>query len=508
MTDSTTTASSTTQVLDLDPATLVVTANIRRDLRIDPAFRASIKENGVRIPLVCVRTADGSVKVRDGHRRAEVARGYGMTVPVVIVADEGTTKADEVDRIVTQYVASEHRTNLTTAERVDAVEQLALAGVSAARTAKTLGLAREHVTAALAVAKSPAACEAAQAAPALDLLQLEVVAGFEGDDAAVLALSQASGYQFNHVAGRLREQRASAERDAAYADRLRAHGITVVAQGDLTPLSALVDLTAENHATCPGHAAYVTSEWGYVRADTGEQDEDQHDDDYDQSGDQDDDEDGDQDGGDGDDDGDRPRSVYQEYSTARYGCTDPEGHGHQARSKTTHSGYGEPKVKVADMAPEQAEAARAERRLTIASNKDWKAATDVRVAHLRSLAARKKAPKGAQVFVATALASDYTLLGRHEAQYLAADLFGTVVPGYRQNGGVAQIAAAADDARALVIALVTVLAAYESATTPQTWRNPTVATAAYLRFLAGTTGYALSEVEQRASGQEVGAATA
>ena len=98
--------------------------------RLDREFLASVRDLGVLVPIVAVRTADGSLRVRYGHRRclAAVEAGHAY-VPVVVVADEGTDDAAEVERLVGQYAENEHRTGLTTSERVDVFTQLSAFGV-------------------------------------------------------------------------------------------------------------------------------------------------------------------------------------------------------------------------------------------------------------------------------------------------------------------------------------------------------------------------------------------
>ena len=78
------------ELLHLDPATLLVDVNVRHDARLDPAFLASIKDHGVLIPIVAVRTADrrdpGPVRApahprrrhrRTRHRAGDRRRGRG-----------------------------------------------------------------------------------------------------------------------------------------------------------------------------------------------------------------------------------------------------------------------------------------------------------------------------------------------------------------------------------------------------------------------------------------------
>ncbi|MGQ0843433.1 MAG: hypothetical protein ACT4QF_04805 [Sporichthyaceae bacterium] len=128
----------------LDPATLLVDLNVRHDARLDPAFLASVKEHGVLVPIVAVRTAEGAVRVRFGHRRTlaavEVAR---PVVPVVLVADEATDDAAQVERIVGQWAENEHRTSLTVAERVGALAQTEAGASGANLTNAAAGLPTE-----------------------------------------------------------------------------------------------------------------------------------------------------------------------------------------------------------------------------------------------------------------------------------------------------------------------------------------------------------------------------
>ncbi len=65
MSDTTTAQQSAAQVEEADPRTLLVDANIR----LNPAFVASIKDLGVLVPIVAVRTAKGAVRVRLDNRR-------------------------------------------------------------------------------------------------------------------------------------------------------------------------------------------------------------------------------------------------------------------------------------------------------------------------------------------------------------------------------------------------------------------------------------------------------
>jgi ParB family chromosome partitioning protein len=73
----------------VDPTTLLVDANIRSDLDLNKPFIGSIKEYGVLVPIVAVKTDDG-LRVRMGHRRTVAAVEAGLTTVPVVVVDAST----------------------------------------------------------------------------------------------------------------------------------------------------------------------------------------------------------------------------------------------------------------------------------------------------------------------------------------------------------------------------------------------------------------------------------
>jgi len=91
----------TLTVEHVDPASLLIDINVRTDTSLDKDFLASIRDLGMLVPIVAVRTEHGSLRVRYGHRRtlAAVEAGHDL-VPVVITGDED---ADEAARIVSQW---------------------------------------------------------------------------------------------------------------------------------------------------------------------------------------------------------------------------------------------------------------------------------------------------------------------------------------------------------------------------------------------------------------------
>jgi ParB family chromosome partitioning protein len=77
------------ELVHLDPATLVIGANVRTDVHPDaPEFAASIKARGVLEVITAYRDTDGDVVVLRGQRRTVVSAEVGTptgTVPVPIV---------------------------------------------------------------------------------------------------------------------------------------------------------------------------------------------------------------------------------------------------------------------------------------------------------------------------------------------------------------------------------------------------------------------------------------
>lgn len=111
-----------------------------------------------------------------------------------------------------------------------------------------------------------------------------------------------------------------------------------------------------------------------------------------------------------------------------------------------------------------AEAARAQRRDVIESNKAWRAAEPVRREWLRGLLARKTPPKGSAALVAAALACDADTVTRIGGNHRAAELLGCEDTTYGRNSALAVLIDRASEPRARPLGLAVVLARYEDAT--------------------------------------------
>jgi len=318
---------------------------------------------------------------------------------------------------------------------------LADLGVSAAQIATRTKVRRGRVDHALAAARSELARTAA-ARYELTIPQAAVIAARTEDTETVTALLAAARTdQFDHVAQLARNNRALTEQAAEITDELRRAGVTVL---DTAPRDHRLDslrtpegdpLTPENHHDCPGHAAVVETAHGYVDPVTRRPVDDAEV---------------------WDDEGDRLGED----------CTDPDAHDH--RPRWGRSPFQQPRPRMADLPAHEAEAARANRRDVITSNKAWHAPRQVRRDWLAQLAARKTAPKGTATFLALTLAQHPDVTHGYTGHQLAADLLsGTdhysvthpagMSPG-RDGRTSALLLAEVSEGRALLVALLVVLA--------------------------------------------------
>jgi len=438
-------------VEQVDPSSLLVDLNTRTDVALVKDFLASIRDLGVLEPIVAVRTEDGALRVRYGHRRTLAAVEVGRaTVPVVVAGEENS---DEAERIVSQWHENEQRAGLSTADKVAAVEQLSLLSLSAGQIVKRLRAPKADVERALATAGSALAKGAAARYEFLTLDMAAAVADFDEDPETVKALiasAKTGEGDFEHTLQRARDEREAAARVAALHTELAEASVRVIERdhGDrsVQSIDRLVDakgkdLTAARHQSCPGHAAYVSTDW-------------------------------------------RGTQIV-------YVCTQWEQAGHRDRYGSSGGS-----ASAAAMTEEQKQ----ERREVIANNKAWKSAEAVRRRWLTTFLARKTAPRGASVYLAGELARGLWELrrGMERSHQLAATLLG-LDTGKAQRDVIAAATTGVSDARAQVIALGVVLGDIEETTGTQSWGEPSDTIRRYFAFLTAN-GYQPSDVEQLAAG--------
>ncbi|WFG47282.1 chromosome partitioning protein ParB [Pseudonocardia alni] len=478
-----------------DPAELVLEVNTRTEVHLDPHFCASVRDRGVREPISVYRRDDGDgdgvsvLVVRKGQRRTLAALKAGLARVRVLIEPQPSTadidteperarRTHEAERIIDQLTENQHRADISDAEQVTAHQQLLGLGMSAAQIARTTRTPAKRVRQTTAVARNPHAVEVG-ARYDLDLVQMSVIAEFSDDDDAVAQLTETAlqrPHHLAHTAQRLRDTRAERALCAELEDQLREDGVTVLSRDDAGHDTAMTlarlrpsgddpsgtELTEDAHRDCPGHAATVTVRFDF----------------------------------------DQGRTAH-----TLWVCTDPATHGHVERydrpsSQKPAAPVGETDEQRQTREDREREAARETRRTVIANNKAWESAQVVRRDWLRELFARKAAPKGAAIFVAAEFAQgDHDLRRAMETgNALAATLLGLGdAGGYGYYSGrpnpIAEAARSGSAARATMLALALVLAAYEAGTTRDSWRNPTPATRRYFAQLRDW-GYVLADVEQ------------
>jgi ParB family chromosome partitioning protein len=455
-------------VLWVDPQELIIGDNVRLDAALERAFVADIAERGVRQPIPVRREESGRLVVRTGQRRVLAAIEAGLVRVRVLVETEQFTddRARSIDRILDQLGENEHRSALSEAEEARATQQLLGLGLSARQIARRRHIPAKRVSTAAVVAQNPVALDALSAG-VLDLGQAAIVAEFTEDQDAVAVLTTAAAQrpeQFHHIAQQLRDTREETRRRAQLTATLTDQGVRILDRpqdlfgGKIRQLSELraspdtepgTELTAQAHAGCPGHAAFLSERsWGPVA--------------------------------------ERVAAVWV--------CTDFQTHGHAERY--TALGVSSNGRVTGAMTEEQ----KAERREVIANNKAWDSATTVRRDWLRSFLARQSAPKDAARWIVQTLAQGgYDVRKAMEFHHpLAVELLGLKssnrVYARAERHVIATAAAKASPGRANMLTVAMLLAALEAGTDRHTWRRPTEEQIAYFHQLRSW-GYALSDVE-------------
>ncbi len=351
------------EVLWVDPRELIIGDNVRTDIRLELGFVADIKDRGVRQIIPVHRDEHGRLVLLTGQKRVLAAIEAGLDrVRVLVEPPPNAGEHDQrIARILEQLGENEHRAEISDADDARATQQLLDLGLSAGQIARRRHIGTKRVKTAAAVAGNPTAMDAV-AEGRLDLAQGAVVAEFADDAAAVERLTTAARTrpeQFDHVAQQLRDDREETRLRDQLTATLTAQGVRVIDRPDtlfggrvrrLCELRATPDteagseLTAEAHASCPGHAAFVDDRGSWRPA------------------------------------GERVVAVWV--------CTDVAAHGHPERY--TAAGVATTGKIPGSMTEEQ----KAERRTVIANNKAWDSATTVRRDWLRTfLTARPPRPR-------------------------------------------------------------------------------------------------------------------
>lgn len=476
----------TEELVQVDPGMLMIGANVRTDTRPDVRdFAHSIKTRGVLETITAYRDDENRLVVLRGQRRAVVAAEVGTptgTVPVRVIA-----APDGPDRIVDQMAENIHRATMHESEFLAGVEQLALAGVSAAQIAKRTAIKRTTIDAALAIVGSEATRERV-ATHELSLEAAAIFAEFEHDGKATEALNSAlrRGQSLEHKAQELRDREVEAAALMAEIESLRAEGLPVLdpEQADQLNNSHRFDqLVGDNGEAVPedqwptitGAAVVLIEDWEYPEPQDTDTGVDLDNDD---------------------------ETVPDEVEPVRvfvpvWVCTDPEAaelHDLWTYRRT------QAEAREAAKAEAEKETKRTERRQVIANNKAWRSSQTVRREWLARFVSRKTPPKGAEALIAEAVLSGRHSLSKameHRHPMLFTLLGVTTTPGYYGASQDVQnlLAKQHTPKAATVLTMNAVLAGWENTTGTHTWRNPTAWDGRILSALIEW-GYEPSEVEK------------
>lgn len=398
--------------------------NVRTDAGLTAEFVASVKAEGIRVPLLITDTdKPGVFRIIDGHRRFAAARKAKLeAVPYTFDADRATDLAGQyLDMLIT----SRHKAPLTALEEASALFAAEAAGASTQRLAKAYG-SREKVATALRVAKLPKSTteQAAKSDYPWTLDELAALDELADDPDATARLLAAA--EENQFAFRLRRELMDRDERRERA-KLRAE---VEAGGTrfldarpegARPLHAMrtpngEDIAPEQHASCPGHVA-----------------------------------------------------MFAEYSsrpTVYYLCTTP--------TECLHADRGREAAKAQIPSAKQSAAKGAARRAVIQGNKDWRAAEANRRDWLRSLLAKPSLSREHSDVITRWTAASYLTapepvasgVGHEKVRDLQAELLGIEQAPRDWTERIAT-----KSARCLPLVTFAPLAAcYERVMTDKTWR--------------------------------------
>ena len=445
-------------------------------LGVDDAWAATLAAAGGNFdPVALLRRHDPAdprryVIKHGGARRLRGCRRAGLPLLGYVCGDEDDNRSEDLARLVAQWRENHDRQITTAAADAAAIQGMLDLGMTEAAVCKTTRLkgGRDTIAAARKVAASPVAAALARQYP-LDMAQTAVIAEFDvaGDDEAVAALEQTAETepdQFAHKVAQLRDSAAERAQRQALLAEMQAAGVTVINEDHDTwrlRVAYLRDgdgerITPEQHAACPGHAAYLDS------------------------------------------DHERVDGQWRRVWKAAYICTDAAGNGH---TSTLDNGSGSGKT------PAELETEREAKRRIRAGNAEWRAATKVRRGYVTaSIVPLTTLPKAwaVQGYRLAVIASDSYALQYAVSRHHPLACHWLMGSDDKLNGDkdkLAALCATASPGRAVIELVLLLAAAERQAGNPDAWdsenygyRNPRADLARYLLFLEST-GYPLAPVE-------------
>ncbi len=425
----------------IDPTTLTVDVNVRKDAALTPDFVASIKEHGVMEPVIAHRKDDGTVHVLMGQRRTLGAvEAKRPLIPVMVI-----DSPEEAERIVSQMVENIHRAGMTQADEADGYHQLSMFGIPADKIAEKLGRKKTVIESALKAKASKAGAAALGKGYTID--EALILAEFESDDEASAELESVIADEpdmLAHVAQQLRDRRESAATRAALTAELEAAGTTIVEdpgygnEHDTLRITSLNRADGEPATEEDANAVYIDTDYKgehtAVPVVTGWKDL-----------------------------GFTPRHNYLSSSSGNKG----------------------------PMTDEQ----KAERKTLIERNKAMLSATTVWREFVKNLLAKKQAPKGWQQFTVHAITHHPETANGYDGTVAAEMIGAKVEESERWGWDPLREHVAKTTARPEFSLIALVCAGYEKTIAKDSWRSPSQTHRDYLTQLV-LWGYTCSETEQ------------
>lgn len=250
----------------LDPRAIQAGRNIR-PVDLDPSFVGSIRERGVLEPVTVVSDdLLGYSLVFGFHRHAAAVEAGLDRIPAIVRNDISTNAA----KIIEQLTENIHRSDMRPSDIAAAYDQLALEGLDVDEIARQVSQDKTKVTASLRLHKMPKAARDAADAGQLDLEQSMAIAEFETNDKVYTRLLKvvADGGNLKYALESERRRKRNREGKAKARAQLLLAGVNVIPQPGYSAVSVRLHSirngeethTAETHAQCPGHAAYLSEE--------------------------------------------------------------------------------------------------------------------------------------------------------------------------------------------------------------------------------------------------------
>ncbi|MGW5441570.1 ParB/RepB/Spo0J family partition protein [Nocardia asteroides] len=197
------------------PGMLEIDENVRKTFDLDdhPEVTTSIREHGVRNPILVIRMPDGRLVVRDGQVRTLTALAYELPEVPVYIRDfdpNTDTREAEIDRIGEQIDLNDRRIPLTNGDRAAGIAQMLDLGASLTRVAKAVQIKRDQVKLAGKVGASATARRLVDDDGQYDMAHAAVIADYEtlGDHDAVRRLLNVHADSFDHEVNRIAADRA------------------------------------------------------------------------------------------------------------------------------------------------------------------------------------------------------------------------------------------------------------------------------------------------------------